>query len=76
MDLRGLARYTTTAYLPLDEFGRVDARDAGDICYMIVGGIGKQRMAKDSSLKDTKTWRVIVLSTGEVGLVDHIRDRE
>lgn len=71
--LEGTCSLHNDSLLPLDEFGRVDAKDAGDICYMIVGGIGKQRMAKDTSLKDTKTWRVIVLSTGEVGLVDHIR---
>ena len=72
--LEGTCSLHNDSLLPLDEFGRVDARDAGDICYMIVGGIGKQRMARDSSLKEPKTWRVIVLSTGEVGLGDHIRE--
>lgn len=59
--------------LPLDEFGQADAKEAGEISYMISQGIGKQRAARDGSARDPKTWRILLCSTGEVGLEEHMR---
>lgn len=71
--LEGVCALHNDSLLPLDEFGQVDAREVGELCYMIAGGIGKQRSGRDGSPKEPKTWSVIVLSTGEVGLEDHMR---
>jgi putative DNA primase/helicase len=42
----------------------VEARDAA--LYGLANGTGKARAARDGSLCEPKTWRVLTLSTGEV----------
>jgi putative DNA primase/helicase len=51
--------------LPLDEVGQADGRELGQALYMTAGGVGKQRMRRDASLKPSHVWRVLALSTGE-----------
>jgi putative DNA primase/helicase len=63
---------TATAFnhlcLPLDEIGQADPKDVGNIAYMLANGQGKARMKKDLTNRKGKTWRLIVLSSGEIGL--------
>jgi putative DNA primase/helicase len=54
--------------LPLDEIGQADPKDVGNIAYMLANGQGKARMKKDLTNRKGKTWRLMVLSSGEVGL--------
>ena len=51
--------------LPLDELGQVESRELGHVLYMATGGVGKQRMRRDSTLKPSHSWRAMVLSSGE-----------
>jgi uncharacterized protein (DUF927 family) len=51
--------------LPLDEVGQVEGRELGQALYMAAGGVGKQRMRRDATLKPSHQWRVTVLSSGE-----------
>jgi uncharacterized protein (DUF927 family) len=51
--------------LPLDELGQVEGRELGLALYMAAGGVGKQRMRRDATLKPSHVWRAIVLSSGE-----------
>ena len=51
--------------LPLDELGQVEGRELGQALYMATGGVGKQRMRRDATLKPAHVWRVMVLSSGE-----------
>jgi uncharacterized protein (DUF927 family) len=51
--------------LPLDELGQVEGRELGQALYMATGGVGKQRMRRDATLKPSQVWRVIALSSGE-----------
>jgi uncharacterized protein (DUF927 family) len=51
--------------LPLDEVGQVEGRELGHALYMAAGGVGKQRMRRDATLKPSHIWRVTVLSSGE-----------
>jgi putative DNA primase/helicase len=51
--------------LPLDEVGQVEGRELGQALYMATGGVGKQRMRRDATLKPSHSWRVTVLSSGE-----------
>jgi putative DNA primase/helicase len=60
--------------LPLDEFGQADVKEIGSIAYMISEGVGKSRMDKKIIAANVKDWRVLVLSTGEVGLSEHMHN--
>ena len=71
--LEGVCALHNDCLLPLDEFGQADANEVGEISYMISQGMGKQRAYKNASPCDPATWRVMMLSTGEVGLEEHIR---
>jgi uncharacterized protein (DUF927 family) len=51
--------------LPLDELGQVEGRELGQALYMATGGVGKQRMRRDATLKPSHSWRAMVLSSGE-----------
>jgi putative DNA primase/helicase len=63
---------TATAFnhlcLPLDEIAQADAKDVGNIAYMLANGQGKARMKKDLTNRKGKTWQLMVLSSGEVSL--------
>ena len=50
----------------LDELGVGEARDVAAAVYTIANGMGKSRAARDGSLRESKGWRVQVLSTGEI----------
>jgi hypothetical protein len=45
-----------------------DLRDAQTAIYGLANGSGKARAARDGSLREPKSWRVLILSTGEVPL--------
>ena len=64
--LEGAATSSTDTVLILDELGVVDARDAAAGLYSLSNGTGKARAARDGSLREPKTWRVLTLSTGEI----------
>ena len=51
--------------LPLDEVGQVEGRELGQALYMATGGVGKQRMRRDATLRPSHIWRMMVLSSGE-----------
>jgi uncharacterized protein (DUF927 family) len=52
--------------LVLDEIGEAQAHDLGRLVYQLAGGQGKSRLSRDAALRAPRTWRVLVLSTGEV----------
>jgi len=62
----GLAEAHNDLPLCLDEVGEADARDFGRTIYQLAGGQGKGRMRADATLKPSKVWRTLVLSTGEI----------
>ena len=68
---------TATAFnhlcLPLDEIGQADPKDVGNIAYMLANGAGKARMTKNLTNRKSKTWQLMVLSSGEVGLGSYMR---
>lgn len=59
--------------LLLDEIGECAPKDAAAIAYMVANGKGKQRMRKDTAARDSKTWRTLVLSSGELTLLEVLR---
>ena len=64
--LEGAAASATDTALILDEFGQVDGREAGAVLYSLSNGGGKVRAARDGAIREPKSWRVMVLSTGEI----------
>ena len=64
--LEGAAASASDTVLILDELSVVEARDAAASFYGLANGSGKARAARDGSLREPKTWRVLILSTGEV----------
>lgn len=58
--------------LILDEIKEVDPRQAGAIAYMLGNSKGKNRAHHAGGLREAITWRIVLLSSGEIGLADHL----
>lgn len=69
-----LARAANDALLCLDELGQADGRAADAMGYMLSNGTGKARMAKDTSARPVMTWRMVFVSTGEIGLAEKVAE--
>ncbi|WP_343056217.1 DUF927 domain-containing protein [Ancylobacter tetraedralis] len=72
--LEGVAALHCDALLCLDEMGQVDGREAGAIAYMLANGSGKSRAGRTGEARSSASWRVLFLSSGEVGLADKLAD--
>jgi uncharacterized protein (DUF927 family) len=72
--LEGIAELHSDAFLPLDEIGQVDAREAGEIAYMLANGSGKGRAGRDGSARRPAQWRLLFLSSGELSLADKMTE--
>ncbi len=72
--LEAVAAAHSDTLLCLDELSQVDAREAGMVAYMLANGAGKSRAARDGSARAAARWRVLLLSSGEPGLADKIRE--
>lgn len=68
--IEGIAAAHSDALLPLDEMGQVDARECGEVAYMLANGQGKARAGRSGLARPALRFRVLFLSTGEVGLAD------
>ncbi len=66
--LEGTGAETSDALLILDEMGQADAREVGDVVYMLANEAGKQRASRTGSARRRQSWRVLFLSTGEITL--------
>jgi putative DNA primase/helicase len=64
--LEGAAAGSTDTGLILDEVGQVDGREFGGALYSLANGAGKARSKIDGALREPRTWRVLVVSSGEV----------
>lgn len=72
--LEGLAAAHNDGLLVLDELGTCGASDFGRIVYDLAGGQGKAAMTSERGMKKPRSWRVLVLSTGEVSVEQRIRE--
>jgi putative DNA primase/helicase len=59
--LEGAAAGATDTALVLDEIGVVEARDAAAAFYGLANGSGKAGAARDGSLREPKSWRILIL---------------
>lgn len=64
----GLAYNACDCLLGLDEISQADPRAVDALVYMLANERGKGRMRRDAGLRRARDWRVLFLSTGEVGV--------
>lgn len=72
--LEGLAALRCDTLLVLDELAQADAKEAGEIAYMLANGSGKARASKNGALRSCAQWRLLFLSAGEVGLTHYLEE--
>jgi putative DNA primase/helicase len=60
--------------LILDELAQVAPQEAGSAAYLIANGQAKARMTKDGGNRPSSTWRVMLLSAGEIDLSQHMAE--
>ena len=72
--LESIAESHCDTLLCLDEMGQVEAREAGEIAYMLANGFGKGRARRDGSARSPAQWRLLFLSSGEVSLADKMAE--
>lgn len=70
--LESLAAMHNDTLLILDELAQVDPKEAGEIAYLLANGQGKQRSSQTGAAKQRQSWRLLFLSAGEIGLVQHM----
>ncbi|MFG6449201.1 DUF927 domain-containing protein [Roseateles sp. BYS180W] len=71
--LEATAVQHSDSLLILDEFGQLDAKVAGECAYMLANEQEKGRATRGGLAKRRRTWRLLFLSSGELGLADHMR---
>jgi putative DNA primase/helicase len=72
--LEGVALGHSDTLLCLDELSQLAAKDAGESAYMLANGSGKSRSSRDGSARKAAKWRVLFLSSGEIGLADKVAE--
>jgi putative DNA primase/helicase len=70
--LEGTAELHNDGALFLDELGEMDPRLLGEALYMLAGGLGKGRMDRNGGTRPRKTWRLLILSSGEISVAEHM----
>jgi putative DNA primase/helicase len=70
--LEAAAASANDTVLIFDELSTLDAHEAGPAIYALANGSGKSRMARDTSLRETKRWRLLVVSSGEVAMATKV----
>ena len=72
--LEGLAALHSDTALCLDEIGQAPGRTIQEAAYMLANGMGKARASQDGSARAVRSWRCMILSTGEKGLAEKIAE--
>lgn len=70
--LEVVAESHNDALLTLDELNQMDPKAAGEAAYMLANGVGKARMDRNAGGRPVKRWRLLFLSSGEIGLAEHM----
>jgi len=70
--LESLAQGRCDSLLVLDEIAEISPKDAAMAVYMLANGAGKKRMTKEGTSAPSAEWRIIFLSSGEIGLSNYL----
>lgn len=71
--IEGLAAAHNDSALCLDELGTFVGDDFSAVIYNALGGKGKTRMTAEGSQRPTSTWRLLMISTGEISIADRVK---
>jgi putative DNA primase/helicase len=66
--LEGLASIHNDGLLILDELSQIDPREAGEAAYLLANGKGKARASRSGEARQSASWRLLFLSSGEESL--------
>ena len=72
--LEGVCVNHSDTLLCLDEMAQITAKEAGEAAYMMSNGFGKSRSSRDGSARKPAKFRVLFLSSGEIGLADKVAE--
>lgn len=72
--LEGIAAQRNDTLLALDEIGEADPQEIGAVVYALANGVGKARANRTGAARATRRWRVVVFSSGELGLSAHMAE--
>jgi putative DNA primase/helicase len=72
--LEAIAVQHCDALLILDEFGQLDPKVAGECAYLLANEQEKGRGTRAGLARRRRTWRLLFLSSGEIGLSDHMAE--
>jgi len=72
--LEGMASSFNDLPLIIDEIGEGEERDFGRIIYQLMSGTGKQRANRTGGMRQRRTWRILLLSNGELPVSDFIQN--
>jgi uncharacterized protein (DUF927 family) len=69
-----MAAEANDGFLPIDEVGQADPKEADGMSYMLANDTGKARMSRSLTAREPLNWRISFLSSGEVSLSDKISE--
>lgn len=72
--LESITELSCDAILCLDELSQIDASMAGKASYLLANGKGKARANRKGQARQIREWRILFLSSGEIGLEDKIKE--
>jgi putative DNA primase/helicase len=72
--LEAIAAQHCDSLLVLDELAQVDPQKAGEAVDFLCNGVGKARATRNGAPRPRLSWRLLFLSTGELGLADHMTE--
>jgi len=70
--LESVASLHNDGLLVLDEVGQATGRDLAEVSYMLANGSGKVRAGRSGGARQSASWRLLFLSSGELGLADKL----
>ncbi len=70
--LEAIAFQHNDTLLCLDEIGEMSGHDLGASSYMLANGSGKERSRSEGGLRESLSWKILFLSSGEISLSAHM----
>ncbi|PEQ12686.1 hypothetical protein B2G71_10290 [Novosphingobium sp. PC22D] len=71
--LEGVAEMANDCLLILDELAQLDPKEAGHVGYLLANGRGKSRASKTGEVRAARSWKVSMLSSGEISFSELAR---
>jgi putative DNA primase/helicase len=72
--LEAIAAIHNNAFLALDEIAEIEPKALFKAAYALANGRQKERMQKTADLRSASTWRLLFMSTGEIGLAEKLSE--